>query len=91
MAQSKPLDHNPIGSHASWDRRTIKRYIAKGQVSEKEYEAYLKALPDEEANGEWVVLDQDDTEITEDLGADEEDLDSEDEDMDTETSEQGDH
>jgi len=28
------------------DRRVVKRYVRKGIVDEKEYAAYLKALPD---------------------------------------------
>lgn len=30
------------------DRRTVARYIARGQISEKDYEKYLKSLPDVE-------------------------------------------
>ncbi len=30
------------------DRRTVARYIARGQMSEKDFEKYLKSLPDVE-------------------------------------------
>jgi hypothetical protein len=30
------------------DRRTVARYIARGQISEKDYEKHLKSLPDVE-------------------------------------------
>jgi|688.fasta_scaffold1832613_2 hypothetical protein len=55
-----------VKSEKTFDKRTIGRYITKGQVSQKDYDAYLKALPDEEANGEWVKLDLVDAEITDD-------------------------
>ena len=50
----------------TFDKRTITRYLAKGQVDQKIYDAYVKALPDEEGNGEWVKLDLVDAEITDD-------------------------
>lgn len=57
----------PQSKHVkSLDRRTVGRYIAKGQLSQKDYDAHLKNLPDEEPNGEWVKLDLVDAEITDD-------------------------
>lgn len=41
------------------DKRTVERYIRSGVVDEKEYEKYLKSLPDLSANALKVeaVLD----------------------------------
>lgn len=42
------------------DKRIVQRYIAKGRVDEKEYEAYIKALPDLSDQAVPVVSDMDD-------------------------------
>ena len=40
------------------DRRTVARYLNRGQVSEKDYEKYLKSLPDVGANADVVTVEQ---------------------------------
>lgn len=65
-----------------YDSRVVQRYIGKGQVTPAEHEAYLKALPDETANAEWVSYDMEETEIPDvdlDDEEDEEETDSADE------------
>ncbi|MBY0371318.1 hypothetical protein K2X33_11565 [bacterium] len=47
-----------------FDIRTSDRYVKKGIVSQKEYDAYVKALPDEEGNATWVQMDLHETEIS---------------------------
>jgi len=48
-----------------YDRRVVKKYINAGEVKESDFQTYLKKLPDEEKNGEWVTLDVEETEVTE--------------------------
>ena len=40
------------------DRRTAARYIARGQLSEKDWEKHLKSLPDVGANAEPIGVEQ---------------------------------
>lgn len=47
-----------------FDRRVIERNVAKGLIKEADYKDYLKKLPDESANGQWVQMDMDDPEVT---------------------------
>jgi hypothetical protein len=49
------------------DRRVVKRYVRKGVVDEKEFAAYLKALPDLEENA-LPVESAMDGELTDDEG-----------------------
>lgn len=55
------------------DRRTMDRYIEKGLISADEVKSYIKSLPDEAANAQYVQMDLHDAEISEDsdLGIDE--------------------
>lgn len=46
-----------------YDKRVSDRYRAKGLVSQKDYDAYLKALPDDSANAQWIQMDLHDAEI----------------------------
>lgn len=39
-----------------FDLRVIERRLAKGQTDPKEYEAYLKGLPDDEAKATWIEV-----------------------------------
>lgn len=39
------------------DRRTVERYIKRGLVDRKEYEKYLKALPDLADKAETVTVE----------------------------------
>ena len=39
-----------------FDLRVVERRLAKGQLDPKEYDAFLKSLPDDEANGEWIEV-----------------------------------
>jgi len=52
------------------DSRVADRYIKKGVVSQKEYEAYVKALPDDEANATFVQMDLHETELSSDDSGD---------------------
>ncbi len=44
-----------------FDKRTLSRYVDKNLVDRKEAEAYLKNLPDESNNAEWIQADVHDT------------------------------
>lgn len=46
------------------DSRTFDRYIKKGIVSQKDFDAHLKALPDDETLATWVQMDLHETEIS---------------------------
>ncbi len=48
------------------DSRTCDRYLKKGLLSQKEYDAHLKALPDDEAVSTFVEMDVHDTELSSD-------------------------
>jgi hypothetical protein len=43
----------------SFDKRTVDRYIEKGLVKRADYDTFLKGLPDESANAEWVEVEMD--------------------------------
>ena len=43
-----------------WDVRTLERRLRKGQINKKDYEKYLKALPDVDAKKAAIDLDADD-------------------------------
>ena len=47
------------------DVRLVERKLANGTLSQKDYEKHLKSLGDETSNAEWVALDMDETEISE--------------------------
>lgn len=49
------------------DKRTVERYIRQGQVDEKAYEKYLKALPDVAEKGEKLQAEADEYILDEDL------------------------
>ena len=48
-----------------FDRRTTDRYLEKGAIKEKELESYMKNLPDETNNAQWVQMDLHDAELGE--------------------------
>ena len=48
-----------------YDTRTMGRYVEKGVFKEADIKAYLKALPDESKNAQWVEVELFETEITE--------------------------
>lgn len=48
------------------DRRTVDRYMEKGLIKEAELNTYLKGLPDDAANAQWVQMDLHDAEFSED-------------------------
>ena len=57
--------------HLQFDVRTVERNIKKGHVTRKDYEKYLKALPDVAANvappdEDLIDEDEDDEDETED-------------------------
>ena len=49
-----------------YDKRTMDRYVAKKDLETKEVESYLKGLPDESNNAEWIQADVHDTFLGED-------------------------
>jgi len=55
------------------DRRTQDRYVEKGLLKDADLKAYMKALPDEAANAQYVQMDLHDAEISEDENMNEED------------------
>jgi hypothetical protein len=74
----------------SIDKRTVDRYVEKGQIKKSELESHLKALPDDTANADWVEMDLEEEEIGHDDGLDdeEEDMDSDDSTPENHTEEQ---
>jgi hypothetical protein len=48
-----------------YDRRVMDRYRDKGLLTKDEYEKYIKNLPDDAANAQWVQMDIHDAELTE--------------------------
>ncbi len=38
----------------NFDIRLIERRIHKGEIKQSEYDRYLKSLPDDEENSQWV-------------------------------------
>jgi hypothetical protein len=69
---------------ATFDVRTVDRRIAKGLVKDSEYTDFLKTLPDDTANAEFVQIEMENAELEdEDL---EEDLPDETEDQEEATS-----
>ena len=49
-----------------YDKRTMNRYVDKKTLDTKEVEGYLKNLPDEANNAEWIQADVHDTFLGED-------------------------
>lgn len=45
------------------DKRLIDRNLGKGLLKSKDIEGYLKGLPDDANNAQWVTLDMHDAEI----------------------------
>ncbi len=45
------------------DRRTVERYIKRGLVNQKDYEKYLKALPDLEEKAATVDIELEQVQI----------------------------
>jgi hypothetical protein len=55
----------PQNKNRLFDRRVVDRYREKGAFSKEEYEQYLKALPDDSGNAQWVQMDIHDAELSE--------------------------
>ena len=55
-----------------FDSRVSDRYLKKGLLSQKEYDSYVKALPDEEANATFVQMDLHETEFSSENDSDSE-------------------
>jgi hypothetical protein len=51
-----------------YDRRVVERHVEKGLIKETDYASYLKQLPDEATNAQWVQMDLHDAEISEGSG-----------------------
>ncbi len=58
-----------------YDRRTTDRYVEKGALKDKDVESYLKNLPDETNNAQWVQMDLHDAELGDNESDDSEDSD----------------
>ncbi len=53
-----------------WDVRTLERRLRKGQISKKDYEKFLKSLPDvAEKQAPIELSDEDDESDDSDVGA----------------------
>ena len=52
-----------------YDRRVVDRYVEKGEITKKDREAYLKGLPDETENAQWVKMDLEEAELNGDENA----------------------
>jgi len=48
-----------------FDSRIVDRYVAKGVISKKEHEDYIKNLPDDTSRADWVQLDAFDADFAE--------------------------
>jgi hypothetical protein len=48
-----------------YDRRVVERYVKAGKISDSDLKSYMKSLPDESANADWVQLDLLDAEVSE--------------------------
>ena len=46
----------------AFDLRTLEYQLARGTISQKEYDQYLASLPDEEGNFEEVVIEEEPSE-----------------------------
>ncbi len=46
-----------------FDKRIIHKNIEKQLVSRKEYESYLKSLPDDKANAELLEISDEDSDL----------------------------
>lgn len=42
-----------------FDERLVKRYLATKEMSQKDYEQYLKSLPDDKDNATYTVIEDD--------------------------------
>lgn len=48
-----------------YDRRVLERNVRKGLVKNNDFQSYMKSLPDETNNAQWVQLDLHDSELGE--------------------------
>jgi|GEM_PF-2117933 len=48
-----------------FDLRVVRRNLEKGLIRESDYQSFLKRLPDEQNNAEWVQMDIYDTDLAE--------------------------
>jgi hypothetical protein len=61
----------------SFDLRTLDSQLQRGIITQKEYEQYLKSLPDDEGNYEEAVITEDFPEAEEEEEEEEEEIISE--------------
>jgi len=52
MARKELIESDAV----KYDIRVLDRELREGKISHKDYEAYLKSLPDEESRGEYVEV-----------------------------------
>lgn len=45
-----------ISEEEMYDVRTLEHYINKGQMNRKDYQTYLKSLPNSESNAEYIEI-----------------------------------
>jgi hypothetical protein len=39
-----------------YDLRTLEQFLRSGKISQKDYDAYLKSLPDSESNADYIEV-----------------------------------
>ena len=54
-----------INKSKLFDRRITDRYREKGMITKEQYDQYVKNLPDDAANAQYVQMDIHDAELTE--------------------------
>jgi len=50
-------------SDFKYDKRLLDRYLRIGRVDKKDYEAYLKKLPDDESKGEYMEVFEEESDM----------------------------
>jgi hypothetical protein len=56
-----------------YDKRTVDRYVERGDLKREGVESYLKNLPDSGDQAQWVQMDLYEAEMSEGSGADDQD------------------
>jgi hypothetical protein len=51
------------------DSRVMERYLRDGGISQEQYDAHMKNLPDDTNNAQWVQLDLHDAELGDSSGS----------------------
>jgi hypothetical protein len=59
MARKELMENESV----KFDVRIADRLLREGKISRKDYEAYLKSLPDEESRGEYVEVFEEESDV----------------------------